>query len=174
VTLTLDFLDVTAHTQPCDVGVTAAKRSRNVAKVFKVKRDAQAWLDERAHERITGNLTDRRAARQTFRELWDEVHRSLEYAPATVALHEHVWSHLTDLAGRPIGDINAGDVSRVLARISKPSMREKARLVVSTMFNVAIAQRRVNLNQRSACPEPRPGPRGSESGTPPPRKRFAG
>jgi integrase len=106
---------------------------RNVGKVFLRRRDAEAHLRERAHEQVTGNLTDRRAGRQTFRELWEE-------------LHEWIWKHLPDLADRRIGDIGAGDVSRVLARIDKPVMREKARIAVSTMFNFAIAQRRVNVN----------------------------
>src|SRR5437762_2986200 len=78
---------------------------KNVGQVFERLRDAEDFRDTVGGQRVTGNLPDRKAGRQTLQQLWDEVHKAEEYAPATLALHNHVWPHLAKLANKPIGDI---------------------------------------------------------------------
>jgi integrase len=119
---------------------------RNVGKVFSRLRDAEDHVKLVGHQEITGTLADRKAGRQTFRQLWEEVHKAVDYAPATLEMHQWVWRHIEALADKPIGDISPAMVSKVLSRIKAPVMREKARLIVSSMFKYAIAERRVNVN----------------------------
>jgi integrase len=117
-----------------------------VSKVFDVRRDAQHWLDERTHERVTGRLGDRRAGRQTFRALWEEVHERRPYAPATRKLHERVWEYVKPIADRAVADVTPAVVAGVLRRVDRPVMKEKVRLTLSAVFAWAVAEGRIGLN----------------------------
>jgi integrase len=119
---------------------------RQVAKTFSTKRDAEEWLRRRTAGKVTGTLGDHQAGSQRFEDLWAEVHREVDYAPATRRLHDVVWRQVSDLARRPIRDISVSEVSRVLGRIAAPGMREKARVVLSAMFSHAVREGRLTTN----------------------------
>lgn len=121
------------------------------------KRDAQAWLDAETHARLSGTAVDRRAARQPFGALWAEVHEATDYAPATRDLHRHVWRHVRSLERVPIGDVNSAVVSRILSRVDRPAMREKVRLVLSSVFAHAVEAGRIATNpaRRQRAPRTR-------------------
>ena len=119
---------------------------RLVGKVFRTRRDAQHWLDQEAHDRVSGTAVDRKAGRISFGVLWGEIHEATDYAPATNKVREYVWKHLEPLADRAIGDIDAAAVARVLSKVERPVMREKVRQAIGLVFRHAIAQGRVKLN----------------------------
>lgn len=91
---------------------------RQVVRVFETRRDAEAWLDLKAHERVTGTLADSRAGRQTLQELYEEVHAIRRYAPSTTSMHATAWKHVPDAVRRtPISAVDAAVVERVLSAV---------------------------------------------------------
>lgn len=119
---------------------------RLVGKVERTRRDAQHWLDQQAHDRVSGTAVGRKAGRITFRSLWEEIHANTDYAPATRKVHEYVWRHLESIADRAIADIDQATVTRVLAHVGRPVMREKVRQAIGMVFQHAVAQGRVKIN----------------------------
>lgn len=118
-----------------------------VVKQFKVRRDAQAWLDQAAHDRVAGTLTDTKAGRQTLQALYEEVHRVRKYAAATVGMHESAWKHVPEKVRRmPINQITGGIVDDVLAKVKAPAMKDKLHAVLSSLFGHAISKRRMTVN----------------------------
>ncbi len=108
---------------------------KNVGKVFKTRRDADAWL-----KRHAGTKTDSEAAKQSLAVVWQEAH-DRDYAPATIAIHESVWKHVgPSLGSKRIGDITRADVDAALKKIAAPGMRKKARSVLSGVLSFAMAQ----------------------------------
>jgi integrase len=107
---------------------------------------ADTWEEAKA-AKATGVVhkpTDVRAGRQTLRELYDEWHALKSYAPGTRALHESAWKHVAPSLGRvAISKIDSAMVDDVLGKIAKPVMREKTRMLLSTMFAFAVSRKRV-------------------------------
>jgi hypothetical protein len=90
---------------------------RQHGKTFRTKADAQWHLDSVVHDRLSGCEVDRRAGRQTFGELWHEVHVETDYAAATRSLHALVWGkNLRPVEHVRISDIDAGTVGQILSR----------------------------------------------------------
>lgn len=106
-------------------------------------------LDEARTERANARVHkpgDLRAGRQTLRELYDQWHRRKKYAPATVKLHEAAWRKLEALHEVPIGKLDSATVDRVLSKIDGPAMRDKTRILLSTILGYAVEQRRIDTN----------------------------
>jgi integrase len=117
----------------------ATGRQRQQTRTFPREREAVAFLEQVAHRKVTGTLTDSKAGRRPLQELYDEVHAARSYAPATRALHRELWKTLEPLADLAVADIDPPTVDRVVGKIDKPAMREKARVLLSTLFRHAIA-----------------------------------
>jgi integrase len=105
----------------------------------------EAARTERANARVH-KPGDLRAGRQPLRELYDQWHRRKKYAPATVKLHESAWRKLAPLHDVPIGKLNSATIDRVLSKIDKPVMRDKTRILLSTILGYAVEQRRIDTN----------------------------
>jgi hypothetical protein len=94
-----------------------------------------------------GEYVDPTAGRVILSELYAELHIARDYARATVALHVECWKKIgPDLGHRSVNTIDAATVDRVLAKIEKPAMREKARLLLSTLFGHSAATRGRMMN----------------------------
>ncbi|MGH9194931.1 MAG: hypothetical protein ACRD1T_04240 [Acidimicrobiia bacterium] len=113
-------------------------KRRQLTKTFTRETEAKAFLKQVAHQKITGTLTDPKAGRRPLRELYDEVHSTRKYAPATAALHGWLWNVPTPLHDIPIADIDGATISKVLSKIEAPAMREKARGLLSTLYRHAM------------------------------------
>ncbi len=125
---------------------------RNVGRTFNTRAEAEAWLKERGKDELTGALGDSRAGRKTMQALWTERHESKPYAANTVAIHNEVWGILGPVLGPlPVSGVDSAKITKALARFASPSMRAKARSVLSMLFGYAIRQRYVTVN-----PVPRP------------------
>jgi integrase len=87
-----------------------------------------------------------RAGHQTLQDLYAEWHTRKKYAEATSELHEVAWRKLADLHDLRISKIDRPMVDRVLGKIDKPVMREKTRILLSTLLGYAVAQKRLDTN----------------------------
>lgn len=120
---------------------------RQVVRQFKLRRDADAWLDQIAHDRVAGTMADTKAGRQTLESLYEEVHRVRRYAPATLGIHECAWKHVPPKVRKmPINQITGAIVDDLLAKVEAPAMRDKLGAVLSSLFGWAIAKRRLTVN----------------------------
>jgi integrase len=118
-----------------------------VVRQFRTRRDAQAWLDQAAHDRVAGIRTDR--ARQTLAELYEEflASKSQPFAPKTLEIYAGVWTRVPPrVRATRIGDVDAETVDRVLAKVNGPASQAKLRSLLSAMFNFAISRRRLSVN----------------------------
>lgn len=77
------------------------------ARHFKLKRDAQRWLDEVATSVITGQYVDPKASLITFRRYADAWLGAQVHSPATAALYK---SHLERHAYPVLGDMALGSI----------------------------------------------------------------
>lgn len=89
---------------------------------------------------------DHAAGRITLRAVYDEMVKAHEsegepYAPATLGLHEQAWKHLANLADKEVRRITSAAVSSALRAIPGPSMREKTRKMLTTVFAYAVERR---------------------------------
>jgi integrase len=110
-------------------------------KTLRTWKDAEAFANGVGVRRTTGELPDLERGKLTLRELFDAVHESRTYATATLDLHASVLKRLGGLADRQLREITPDAVDAVLEAIDKPSMRDKARRVLSAMFAYAVAKR---------------------------------
>lgn len=80
---------------------------REHARHFKLKRDAQRWLDEVTTSQVTGQYVDPRSARLTFREYAEGWLAAQVHRPSTAALYRsHLEHHAYPVLGdRPLGGI---------------------------------------------------------------------
>lgn len=111
---------------------------------------AQERRAETTTARAKGVERDPRAGRITLSQLRVEFYQQhgANYAPATLALQSELWKRIgaSSLATRPLNKIDTAMVRAFLAKIDKPVMREKTRLLLSTMFNFAIEDKRIVSN----------------------------
>lgn len=77
------------------------------ARHFKLKRDAQRWLDEVTTSVVTGQYVDPKASLVTFRAYADAWLAAQVHAPATAALYK---SHLERHAYPVLGDLPLGSI----------------------------------------------------------------
>jgi integrase len=103
------------------------------------------------------DYNDPKAGRITLQALYDQIHGNRSYAPATVKLHKSVWgapndsSHaLYQLKHKQIRHITSSSVEAALAKIERPFMKEKTRLVLSGLFNEAINMKPPQLRENPA------------------------
>jgi integrase len=115
---------------------------KKVGKVFRTKREAEAFLREKEREAATGTLADTAAGRRTFKEVWDEREAHEQFAANTRSGHDIVWRLVGPALGnRAVGDIRATHVDAALESIEALSMRDKARRTVAAVFQYAIDNR---------------------------------
>jgi integrase len=125
---------------------------RKVGKVFRAKREAEAFLKARAAEEATGTLADTVAGRVTFESVWNERRSREQFAPATLASQDNVWRVVGPVIGRrAIADIRPRDVEAALSKIDGPAAKAKARSILVAVFNYAIAERRIAVNPAKAA-----------------------
>jgi integrase len=92
-----------------------------------------------------------------LQQLYNALHTARSYAPATLAVQEVAWSMLDEpLKRRQVKCISSADIDATLSRIAKPAMREKTRLLLSTLFNHAIAMEPPQLRDNPARLRARP------------------
>lgn len=104
-------------------------------KPFIRKIDAEAWIKGNEVDIGRGTWANPEAGRKSLQTVYDELHASRSYAPATLALHREAWKQVPGrLKQARIGDISPADITTFLGRIDKPAMREKIRLLLSTVF----------------------------------------
>src|SRR6266511_4405752 len=130
---------------PGPVDPTTGK-PRQQTRTFPREREATEFLEQVHHRKVTGTLFNSKAGRRPLRELYDEVHEARRYASATVELHRELWKKLEQLADVPVADIDPVMVDRVLGTVQKPAMCDKARGLLSTLFNYAIDKKLVHQN----------------------------
>jgi integrase len=105
---------------------------------FDTKTQARQWRESNLVAIGEGSWVDPSAGLITLAQLYDELHVAREYAPATLASQVETWKRIGPTLGhRSIARISPTDVDRVLATIDAPSMREKVRLPISTLYNHA-------------------------------------
>jgi integrase len=120
---------------------------RNVGRVFKTKRDAEAFLRSVVVQEVSGTLGDSRAGRKTFQALWEDRHAAKPFAASTLELEGYIGRVALPLIGnRPIGAIDTAAVERVLGHFNGPSMKDKARRVLSAVFGFAVENRWLAVN----------------------------
>jgi site-specific recombinase XerD len=129
------------------------------SKSFKAGEEQRAlkYAQRKELEIERGEYTDPKSGRVTLQRLYDALHTTRAYAPATLAVHEVAWSKLGEpLKRRQVKYISSADIDATLSRIAKPAMREKTRLLLSTLFNHAIAMEPPQLRDNPARLRARP------------------
>jgi len=124
---------------------------RKVGKVFRTKREAEAFLRTKAAEEATGTLADTAAGRATFEQVWRERESRERFAANTRAVHDTVWKHIGKALGNhPVGEIRSQHVEAALDSIRGPSAKDKARRTIAAVFQYAIDTHRIAVNPARA------------------------
>jgi integrase len=124
------------------------------ARHFKLKRDAQRWLDEVATSVLTGQYVDPRAGRVTFREYaeqWrtSQVHRDQTADSYESRLRLHVYPVIGDM---PLASIMPSTIQALVKRMSTeaegraalaPSSVALIHKVVGTVFRAAVRDKKI-------------------------------
>ena len=114
-------------------------RTFNGGKVSNALREARNWRAEGTVLQAIGPRTVNAAASMTLKEALDALHRAESYAPWTMQLHGYLWDALIkadpQLAGVKLKELGTGRLRSALAKIDAPSMADKARKLVGTIFN---------------------------------------
>lgn len=116
------------------------------ARLFKLKRDAQRWLDEQAAALVTGQWADPAAGKQllkAYAQGWLErqVIAPSTYASYKGALENHVYG---ELGGMRLDSIRTADVQRLVKKWSDtaaPSTVEFRYLVLAMVMRSAVSER---------------------------------
>lgn len=126
-------------------------RSRTFGKNEKTK--AQKWANDQESAIRGGRYVDPKAGDITLQQLYDEVHADRDYAPGTLGVHRSVWGTDDDrdhplhaLRYRKARTVTREDIDSALKKVTRPEMREKTRLLLSTLFNHAITVHGLTLN----------------------------
>jgi integrase len=126
-------------------------RSRSFSKNEKGK--ARAWAADQEAAMRGGTYVEPKAGKTTLADLYDEVHAARQYAPATLALHAALWGKVEDrahplyvLRHRKAGTIMRDEVNDALTRITAVAVRDKSRLLVSTLFNYGMEKHGLREN----------------------------
>lgn len=108
-----------------------------------------AWVKYAAHAQSkandleksleAGTYTDPRIGQMTLQALYDRVHAELPYAPATVQLHATLWRTLpADMKRRQVRRVTSRSIDDALRKIAAPTMRDKTRVLLNTVFNAGM------------------------------------
>lgn len=121
---------------------------REHARHFKLKRDAQRWLDEVTTSVITGQYVDPRASLVTFRAYGEAWLTAQVHAPSTAALYRsHLERHAYPVLGdMPLGGILTTTVQGWVKRLSAtlaPSTVGVVYTVVASIFRAAVHDRKL-------------------------------
>lgn len=116
------------------------------ARLFKLKRDAQRWLDEQAAALVTGQWADPAAGKQLLKPYAQGWLERQVIAPSTYtsykgALENHVYG---DLGGMRLDSIRTADVQRLVKKWSDsaaPSTVEFRYLVLAMVLRSAVSER---------------------------------
>lgn len=116
------------------------------ARLFKLKRDAQRWLDEQAAALVTGQWADPAAGKQLLKAYAQGWLERQVIAPSTYssykgALENHIYD---DLGGMRLDSIRTADVQRLVKRWSDsaaPSTVEFRYLVLAMVLRSAVSER---------------------------------
>lgn len=125
------------------------EQSREHARGFARKVDAQRWLDEVTAAVVTGQYVDPKAGRVTFRdyaERWREmqVQRPSSRAHIETTLRRHAYPTLGD---RPLSSILPSDIQAWVKGLElAPATVGVAHGIVSTIMKAAIRDRRIVAN----------------------------
>ncbi|MGE5765506.1 MAG: tyrosine-type recombinase/integrase [Mycobacterium leprae] len=122
--------------------------SKEHARHFTRKVDAQRWLDEVTASIVTGQYVDPHAGRMTLRdyaEQWRaaQVHRPSSAAHVETMLRRHVYPTLGD---KPLSATRPSDVQAWVKRLSTvlaPSTVQVVHGILASVFKAAIRDRRV-------------------------------
>jgi integrase len=113
---------------------------------FPRKSDAQDWINDNETAIREKRWADPKKALMPLSEIYADLHAK-PYAPATVALHGHLFNALpVGFRGAAIGDIERDDVDALLNSVTAPAMRDKTRQLLSAMFNHAIGKGYITSN----------------------------
>lgn len=121
---------------------------REHARHFKLKRDAQRWLDEVTTSVITGQYVDPKASLVTFRAYGEAWLAAQVHAPATAALYRsHLERHAYPVLGdMPLGSILTTTVQGWVKGLSAslaPSTVGVVYTVVASIFRAAVHDRKL-------------------------------
>lgn len=126
-------------------------RSRSFGRNEKGK--ARKWAADQEASIRGGNYVEPKSGSVTVAQLFEEVHAARPYAPATLALHAHCWGDPEDpqhalygLRHRKAGYVSRKDVDDALAKIASSAVRDKTRLLLSTLFNHAMDHHQLREN----------------------------
>jgi integrase len=125
--------------------------SREHAKHFARKVDAQQWIDEQTAAIVTGQYVDPKAGRVTFREYAErwragQVHRPTTRAHVETMLRRHAYPVLGD---RPLSSVRPSDVqawAAGLAATLAPRTVGTLHGIVSGIFRAAVRDRLIVSN----------------------------
>lgn len=132
---------------------------------FDTKTQARQWRESNLVAIREGSWVDPSSGQATLAEVYRELHTTRDYAPATLANHAEAWKRINPTLGhRSIARISPADVDQVLAAIEAPSMKEKVRLLISTLYTQAgqtanPAKRRVAPATRASRKREAPKPK---------------
>lgn len=128
---------------------------KEYAKHFKLKRDAQNWLDEKTASIITGQYVDPSSAKITFREYGNTWLNAQVHRESTAALYK---AHLERNAYPTLGDLQLGNIlpSTIQAWVKRlsvgvegerpglsPTTVSVAYRVVASIFKAAVRDRKL-------------------------------
>jgi integrase len=109
---------------------------KHIKATFSTYTEAKAKLLEVDSAKASGSYVPRAAGRVKLQQLYDDLHATRSYAPATLRLHAELWKKIgPKLGSRAINTMSSDTVARELSKMFEaPVMREKARLLLSTLF----------------------------------------
>lgn len=127
---------------------------REHARHFKLKRDAQRWLDEVSTSVITGQYVDPRSAKTTFREYADDWLAAQVHRDTTAMLYAgHLTRHAYPVLGHlPLGRILTTTIQRWVKGLSTATEERPALApatvgvvytIVATVFRAAVRDRQL-------------------------------
>lgn len=130
------------------------------ARHFKLKRDAQRWLDEVTASVMTGQYVDPKAARITFRSYADGWLAAQVHKPATAALYKghlerHAYPVLGDLPlSRILTTTIQGWVKRLSAGNAESGQKALAPATVGVVYTIVASIFRAAVHDRKLAATP--------------------
>lgn len=131
-------------------------KRKQVTETFDLLTDAKRY---RSDYTSTTPKKARSKSAKTLQKAYEDLHAEVEYAPATVKLHDELWSALKkadrSLVGKKLHDIEAPMLRAALKKIGAVAMRNKARQLVGLIY------RREEITPNPAVKEHTPRTRAS-------------
>lgn len=130
------------------------------SKVFDRKGDAQRFLTQVEHQRLTGSYVDPKAGKVTFRAYVAEWSARQVWRSSTAAHYAHAFARVLPTIGeRPIGAIRTGELQALVRKLTDDDLAaatvQATYRAVAAVFKAALADRVITVSPATGVKLPR-------------------